>query len=122
MSVVLDASALLAYLRDEPGADVVADALDAEVPAVSTVNWIEVAQRVSDPRVLAELASMLEIVPLERAVAEEAAALLARTRALGLSLADRSCLALARTRRVDVLTADQAWSAADVDVVVRLIR
>jgi len=39
--VVLDASALLAYLFDEPGADVASEALLAG-PVISTVNLSEV--------------------------------------------------------------------------------
>lgn len=128
MSVVVDASALLAYLRDEPGAAVVAEAIDVWVqegqPAVvvSAVNWIEIAQRVSDPAVLAELATVVTVTPLALDVAELAASFLPRTRALGLSLADRACLALARHRGTPVLTADRAWAEAALDVEVRLIR
>lgn len=46
-STILDASALLAYLRDEPGADVVADAV-ATGAVISTVNLGEVLSRVAD--------------------------------------------------------------------------
>ncbi len=45
MTVVLDASALLAFLAGEPGADVVERAL-ADGPVCSAVNWAEVAQKV----------------------------------------------------------------------------
>jgi ribonuclease VapC len=129
VTVVLDASALLAFLRDEPGADVVAEVLDVWIvsggpPAaiVSTVNWVEVAERVADPRVLDDLASTVGLVPLDRLVAEAAGGLRAVTRPLGLSLADRVCLALGKARGVPVLTADTAWGDADVGVEVRLIR
>ena len=43
MTVVLDASALLAYLKDEPGVDVV-EAILAE-SRISSVNWAEVIQK-----------------------------------------------------------------------------
>ena len=43
MTVVLDASALLAYLKDEPGVDVV-EAMLAE-SRISSVNWAEVIQK-----------------------------------------------------------------------------
>ena len=43
MTVVLDASALLAYLLDEPGAEVVEGLLgDARM---ASVNWAEVVQK-----------------------------------------------------------------------------
>jgi PIN domain nuclease of toxin-antitoxin system len=43
MEVVLDASALLAYLRQEPGAEAVDSWIDAAV--LSSVNWAEVMQK-----------------------------------------------------------------------------
>ena len=43
MSVVLDASALLAFLHDEPGGERVSHALEGG--CVSTVNWCEVLQK-----------------------------------------------------------------------------
>ena len=128
MSVVLDASAVLAYLRDEPGAHVVGAAIGAWVddaaaaPLVSMVNWIEIAERVDAPGVLEELGLVLERVPLDLEVAAIAAALRPPTRALGLSLADRACLGLACARGWPVLTADRAWAQADVGVDVRLVR
>lgn len=51
-----------------------------------------------------------------------AAALLPKTRDLGLSLADHACLALAITRGLPVLTADTAWATLDVGAVVQVIR
>ncbi len=37
---ILDASALIAYLHDEPGADAVVDAI-TETAAISVVNWAD---------------------------------------------------------------------------------
>lgn len=128
MTVVLDASAALAYLRDEPGSDAVALALEAWVddpasPAlVSAVNWIEIAERVADGDVLDGLAEVIELVALERDVAELAAGLRPTTRHLGLSVADRSCLAVAIHRTAPVLTADRAWAGLTLGVEIRLIR
>lgn len=128
MTVVLDASAVLAYLRDEPGSDAVALVLEAWVddpasPAlVSAVSWIEIAERVADGDVLDGLAEVTELVALERDVAELAAGLRPTTRHLGLSVADRSCLAVAIHRTVPVLTADRAWAGLTLGVEVRLIR
>lgn len=47
MALVLDASALLAYLRDEPGAELVAQAI-ADGVVISTVNLAEVFSRSAD--------------------------------------------------------------------------
>lgn len=129
---ILDASAFLAYLRDEPGADVVAEAI-AEGTAMSTANLAEVlsraADRGADPRRLAEDltdrgvlhgAIQVQEVTLEDAV--EVAHLRPLTRAAGLSLGDRSCLALAVRLGLPVLTADAAWIEVGLDLDLRMIR
>lgn len=123
---MLDASALLALLFFEPGEDVVAEALGQAV--VSTVNWLEVCQRVAaqggQPGVAGQTLSDagLEFVPLSLTTAEAAAALRTSTRSAGLSLADRCCLALAAERDVPALTADAAWAQVQTAAEVRLIR
>ncbi|MGA2010669.1 MAG: type II toxin-antitoxin system VapC family toxin [Solirubrobacteraceae bacterium] len=132
VSAVLDASALLAYLADEPGADTVADAIAAGV-AMSIVNVAEVlrtlAGRGHDPAKAAQdlterglLDGAITIEPLPLADAVEIARLRPRTRAAGLSLGDRACLALARRLSVQTLTADQAWVGAELGVDVVAIR
>ena len=129
---VLDASALLAYLVGETGADVVADAISGGV-AISTVNLGEVlstlATRGSDPAaVVSELTSRglldgaITVEPFTVPDAVETGRLRPLTCALGLSLADRACLALARRLTAAVLTADQAWSSLTLDVEVRAVR
>ena len=130
--VVLDASALLAYLRDEPGAELVADAI-ALGAAMSTVNVAEVlsraADRGADPKVLAgELAARglldgaIDVEPFTSADAIDVARLRPLTRAAGLSIADRACLALARRLDARAITADSAWNDVDVDVELIQIR
>jgi PIN domain nuclease of toxin-antitoxin system len=44
---VLDASALLAFLRDEPGAEVVERALEAGA-AIRAANWAEVLSKAAE--------------------------------------------------------------------------
>jgi PIN domain nuclease of toxin-antitoxin system len=122
---VLDASAVIAFLQNEPGARLVESSLSGGV--LSTVNLAEVAQWVMDARGEAAARRELEGLPCEavgfdEAQALEAAALRAKTRAQGLSLADRACLALAKLRGLPVLTADQAWAAVDAGVEIVLIR
>ncbi len=93
--VVVDASALLAFVYGEPGAQVVADHLDAEA-MVSAVNWSEVVQKVAvkgaDPEQLGEwvLALGLRVEPFDRIGAYAAAALPGETLRFGLSLGDQS--------------------------------
>jgi PIN domain nuclease of toxin-antitoxin system len=103
---VLDASALLAHINDEPGAEVVREAM-ADGAAISVVNWIEVLTKLAedgkDPKLASaemtatgviETAVTIEPVAPEDAI--EAARLRPLTKESGLSLADRSCIALAR--------------------------
>ena len=128
--VVFDASALLAYLFDEPGAGMVSDALFSGA-SMSTVNLSEVLSKLVDrgvsvDRSLSDLREagildLLEIVDFTASLAREAARLREHTRDLGLSLGDRSCLALGILRRVPVFTADSLWAKVP-GVVVRLIR
>ena len=129
---VLDASALLAYLGGETGADVVADAISDGV-AICTVNLGEalstLATRGSDPAaVVSELTSRglldgaITVEAFTAADAVETGRLRPLTRAAGLSPADRACLALARRLDGAVLTADRAWSSLTLDVEVHAIR
>lgn len=123
---VLDASALIALLWDEPGAVAVATLLGRAI--VSAVNWAEVLQRYRAYG--AETAGKRESVEaLGIAIedfspedAEVVAELRQPTRSAGLSLADRACLALARRLDLPAHTADRAWRKVDVGVEVVLIR
>jgi ribonuclease VapC len=132
LSAVLDASALLAYLRDESGADVVADAV-ATGAAISTVNLGEVLSRVADrggdpARVSRQMTDRglldgaITVEPFTNADAVEVARLRPLTRDLGLSLGDRACLSLARRLDAPVLTADSAWSKLGLPLELRQIR
>jgi ribonuclease VapC len=132
ISAVLDASALLAWLQGEPGADVVVDAFAARA-TISVFNWVEALSKVADagkaPETLVrELATIgvdeqtLPIEPVTAADAMEIARLRPATRAQGLSICDRACLALARRLGLRVLTADREWSGLELGVTVELIR
>ncbi len=131
-SFVLDASALLAYLRDEPGALVVENAL-TQGAYISIVNWTEVLSKVADlgedPEALSQrlenegiLRNSLEILPLTEEDALLIAQLRPLTKSAGLSLGDRSCLALGKRLGLPVLTADRSWTTFDLGVEVRPIR
>ena len=126
MSVVLDTSALLAYLQDEPGGEQVKAVIAQAV--MSTVNWAEVIgiarERGVDTLGLREdLASLgLSFEPFSVDQAEIAGRLKERTRRHGLSLGDRACLALGQDRGDTVYTTDRAWLLPDLGVDVLVIR
>lgn len=132
MAPVLDASALLAHLRDEPGADVVAEAI-AGGAVISTVNLAEVFSRVADrgedpAKLAAELTQSglldgaITVEPFTAADAIDAGRLRPLTRDAGLSLGDRACLALARRLDAPALTADTEWQGVAHGVELRQIR
>ena len=125
---VLDASALLAMLREEPGAEMVELVLEHAV--MSTVNWSEVVQKarfygVKTAGMRAEVEALgLEIQPFTADDAESAASLWQHTKSSGLSLGDRACLATGERLGLPVLTTDRAWKdlEAGVGITVELLR
>ncbi len=123
---VLDASALLALLNAEKGADLVQGFLPQSV--ISTVNLAEVVTRLSavgmpEDQIRDVLAYLgLETMPFDEEQAFRAGFLFAHTQPLGLSLGDRACLALALTTHTTVLTADRVWKDLDIGVEIKLIR
>lgn len=126
MTVVLDASALLAVLLVEPGRENVEPHLMDAV--ISTVNLSEVFARALKAGVSSDDAQWiiegfgLMTISFSAEHAIETALLLPVTRHLGLSLGDRACLALARREGLPALTADRQWEDLDVGVEIRLIR
>ena len=123
---VLDASALLALLNSEQGADLVQDLLPQAV--ISAVNLAEVVTRLSaigmPENKIRETLTLLgmETLSFDEEQAYGAGLLYASTQPYGLSLGDRSCLALAKMSGATAVTADRAWEDLNVGVVIRLIR
>ena len=124
--VVLDASAVLALLLDESGADEVLSVMaDA---AVSTVNLAEITsklvERGDDPDAACLKVARLgfDIIAFDQLQARDVAALRKTTRAQGLSLGDRACLALGKRLGRPVLTSDRAWAELGLDMDVKVIR
>ena len=99
---VLDASAVLALLLDEPSADVVQEALNGAV--LSNVSLAEVLAKLTDRgqdidgRVDDLRSAGLHLEPVSRVDAEHSAQLRSQDHAHTLSLGDRCCLALGRRR------------------------
>jgi ribonuclease VapC len=126
VTVVLDASAVLAVLNQEPGAEAVKGRLAESV--MSVVNTVEVGTKLVDRGMTTEAAAiaieLLEIamVDFDQELAEIAIDLRHKTRAVGLSLADRACLALALREQATAVTADRVWSSIDVGCKIEVIR
>lgn len=117
-SIVFDASAILALLRDEPGANVVAQYIGDGL--ISAVNFQEVIKGLlrRDVPIDAALAMLdalhLEVRPHGRDDAIAAASLYPVTKEFGSGLGDRTCMALAIAEGLPVVTADQQWARIDV--------
>lgn len=124
--IVLDASAILCVLFDEPGMERVLGA--GQGAFVSAVNLSEALTRALDKGVPAEVrdigiaALALHVISFDAEAAAEAAELRPATKALGLSLGDRACLALARRLRATVLTTDRIWSKLDIGIAIEQLR
>ncbi|WGV25877.1 type II toxin-antitoxin system VapC family toxin [Halotia branconii] len=126
MTVVLDASALLAYLQDEPGSEAVEAVLAESV--MSSVNWAEVVQKSVAAGVVVDgmredlEALGLTIAPFSLEDADMVGRLWLQTRQAGLSLGDRACLSLGMRLNVPVLTCDRLWATLGLALDVQVIR
>ena len=125
MSVVLDASAIIAMLKGEAGSTKVAGAIaDARV---SSVNYAEVVSHfVHAGMPEREVDAMLDplpmtIVPADKALAQVAGRLRATTASAGLSLGDRFCLALALRDGLPAWTSDRNWTTIADAVAVKVV-
>ncbi len=126
MTIVVDASALLAFLFSEPGGTDVGSLLPDSV--ISAVNLAETVSRMLDRGWNeADVNQMLDRLParlesFDRAAAVETGLLRQATRSRGLSLGDRACLALAIREGARVLTADRAWADLELGLEIEVIR
>lgn len=124
---VLDASAVLAMVHLEPGADRIARAV-ADGAAISAVNLSEVVAKLSeggipDSDIHEALDPLgLEVIPLDAELAYQVGLLRIATRQAGLSLGDRSCLAIAQHLRLPALTTDRSWERLAIGITVQVIR
>ena len=126
MSAVFDASAVLAILNNEAGADHAREFLRGGL--MTTVNAVEVGTRLVDKGATPEAARhsqrflKLKIVEFDPYLGDLAVELRTLTRPFGLSLADRACLALAVREGLPAVTADSIWANLDLPCAIELIR
>lgn len=126
MNVILDASALLALLLNEPGSDIVLPHVRRAF--ISTVNISEAITRAIEcgfrAEVVMEQIDRFEIAPVSHDVPQAlvTADLRSATRHFGLSLGDRACLALAQHLKGRVYTADRVWGKLDIGLDIVVIR
>jgi ribonuclease VapC len=125
--IVLDASALLALLNQEPGSDALTPEL-LSAAAISTVNLAEVHGKLvarglsPDDAWEAALGPIREAVPFTADHARLVGDLIAQTRPLGLSLGDRACLALGLALKAPIYTADKSWKKLKLGAHIHIIR
>ena len=128
MTCVIDSSAVIALLWDEPGSELVSAATDGAL--MSSVNASEVALRLArdgaDPRpTIDDLLELgIDIVDFTFTCGLRLMDLRQWEHRLHLtlSLGDRCCLATAMDLGLPVLTADREWLRFDDIVDVQLIR
>jgi ribonuclease VapC len=125
--VVLDASAVLVLLNNEPGADKLTPELLSDA-ICSTVNLAEVQTKLvsegGNPDEAWEdaLSPIRDAMPFTDEQARIAGSLVAQTRRLGLSLGDRACLALALVLKAPIYTADRTWRSLKLGIRIHVIR
>ena len=125
--VILDASALLALIQEETGAEIIKPLLKFSVmSAVNVTETLSVLQRtnISPEEGLTLITDIVTtIVPFDLEQAEQVAKLHPLVQPQGLSLADRACIALAIKLQIPIYTADRIWDELKLDNIdIRLIR
>jgi ribonuclease VapC len=116
---VFDASAVLAYLKNETGGETAKNLLK-DGAIISAINWSEVLKVLKDnghePKDVTQdlqacniLGRILLVEPFDEQMAQEAASLSPLTKPYGLSLGDRACIAQGRLLQLPVVTADRKW-------------
>jgi ribonuclease VapC len=125
--VVLDASALLALLNEEPRSEQVATLIE-EGAAMSTVNLSEVVAKLSEAGMPEEAihealdALGITMVDFDSASAYKAGLLRLATKKSGLSLGDRACLALAQQLGLPAVTTDRVWETLSIGITIQIAR
>lgn len=126
--VVLDASAVLAFLQDENGSEKVGSVLSENRAIISAVNYAEVVGKLleaglpdSSVKIVMENLE-LQVEPMDDQQAWKAGMLRISTREFGLSLGDRACLALAHIKNLSIITVDKQWDKLKTDIKIIQLR
>ena len=125
-NAVLDSSAVLAVIFNEPGGDKVVDLLQGGL--LSTVNLAEIHTRLlldgrpADFAWNRALSLGCEICSFDDEQARLAAEMIAVTKPFGLSLGDRACLALGLQRKATVYSTDRVWKSLNLGIEIEVIR
>lgn len=123
---VLDASALLALINNEPGSDLVQKCLSGSImSAVNVSEVVAVLTRVGIPKekIKTIITTLIHtIIPFDEEQAFLTGNLYSKTRSQGLSFGDRACLSLGKLKKLPVLTGDRKWLEVNSGVKVELIR
>jgi len=126
-SVVLDASAVMAVLNQEVGAERLTHSLLVGA-CCSSVNVAEVLGKLVERGIQPAdawdnvTAVVPQILPFSAQHARTAGSLITQTRPSGLSLGDRACLALALALDAPVYTADRSWKNLKLAIAIHVIR
>ena len=130
--LLLDASAIIALLRQEPGYDVVSAALASRTCHVSSVTLTELEGKLVGKGeythgqvqlAWGNLAPLVPELPFDAACRSRAVFYYARKQPYNLSLGDAACLGTAEAHELAVLTAEQGWARLpDLPFTVELIR
>lgn len=111
---VLDASAVLAYLYSETGAEIIEPIFETSI--ISRINVTEILTKLVFDGLTIEEAKEnfdklnLEVFEFDENQSLKAAELRTQTKQFGLSLGDRCCLALAILGNLPAVTADKTWA------------
>lgn len=123
---VLDASAVLAVIQEEPGAERIEAHLDTG--CISAVNLAEIVGKLQD-RGLGdnEIDELIALLDLDTRILDKDGAvfmgkLRQSTKVAGLSLGDRACLALAHSLGATAITMDRAWKDLEIGVAIEVAR
>jgi ribonuclease VapC len=124
--VVLDASAIIAVINREPGAERVVPVADGAVVSslivAEVVTWLAL-RNIPEREIVATIDELnFRIEAFDQSRAMTAGLLVSKTKRRGLSLADRACLALAIELGLPAMTANRAWRNLDIGVEIRLVR
>lgn len=126
--IVIDASVLIALLKEERGYEAALPYFTDNV-LISSVNWAEVVGYVAtkNSALITDLPTIfstfnISILPFTISDAYTVGELLTKTKPYGLSLGDRACIALAMEKKAAILTADRAWKKLNLGVKIQCIR